>query len=302
MPRNIGFNRTGLTLVELLVVIAIIGVLIAILLPAVQVARSSANNTACKNNLRQIGLAVMQYEGLWKVLPKGQHFDILTHLEQGNLKMALDVGRPVDATSTPAVFFCPSENRRQPIVTSSGAAFIGTNYVYNQGRWWTGGSTETVFTGKCAIDQVRDGSSNTLMTTEAKLETPRIDNPALFSPGGIPVDPQSLVQQGGTRYLSSGELPILSHTNWNDAAVYQSGMTTTFPPNTRVILEENGVEYDVDVTGGGLAAVTARSWHGLWVNVVFLDGHTRPVSNSVRAKVWQALSTPSQSELVEDLP
>ena len=72
-------RRLGVTLIELLVVIAIIGILVAILLPAVQVAREASRRTACSNNLRQIGLGLQHYESTYKVFPPSSTSDV----EQG---------------------------------------------------------------------------------------------------------------------------------------------------------------------------------------------------------------------------
>ena len=63
--------KRGFTLVELLVVIAIIGILVGLLLPAVQAAREAARRMSCGNNIRQLGLAVLNYESAYKILPAG---------------------------------------------------------------------------------------------------------------------------------------------------------------------------------------------------------------------------------------
>ena len=89
-------NRTAFTLVELLVVIAIIGILVSLLLPAVQAAREAARRMQCSNNLKQIGLGILNYENAHETLPPGGlalstgyghswWIRILPHLEQANI-------------------------------------------------------------------------------------------------------------------------------------------------------------------------------------------------------------------------
>src|SRR5262245_6943144 len=136
----------GYTLVELLVVIAIIGVLVAMLLPAVQAARESARRSSCSNNMRQLGVALHNHHTSLKVLPQGRgtpfplvfsvHSYILPFMEEQNLKNLINLKvPPIDFGATSgalnsvaahtyiSTFVCPSD--RAAIIDST---FGPTNY------------------------------------------------------------------------------------------------------------------------------------------------------------------------------
>ena len=119
----------GFTLIELLVVIAIIAVLIALLLPAVQQAREAARRTQCKNNLKQLGIALHNYHDVYRSFPPGYRFvagsttdtiggpsiSLLAFIDQANIKSQIDPTVPwfmqsSKIASTPVpVFVCPSD-------------------------------------------------------------------------------------------------------------------------------------------------------------------------------------------------
>ncbi len=130
-------SRRGFTLVELLVVIAIIGILIALLLPAVQKVREAANRSICQNNLKQIGLAIHNYHDVYDAIPPSR-LDrdggvawtvlLLPYIEQENFYRQWDLthwyydqGDAGDAVRQTQVklYYCPSR-RQPPLVSLSG--------------------------------------------------------------------------------------------------------------------------------------------------------------------------------------
>ncbi len=117
----------GITILELLVVVATIGILMSILMPAVQAARESARNVRCANNLHQIGVALHSYHDIRRQLPPGWQpeatnkssygwaVQTLSQLEESSLDAQIDRRRPIDTVSpavracTPEVFLCSSD-------------------------------------------------------------------------------------------------------------------------------------------------------------------------------------------------
>ncbi len=109
---------------------------------------------------------------------------------------------------------------------------------------------------------------------------------------------------GGSFKVDSG------HTEWVDARVHQTGITTVFPPNTVVpYTDSTGSVYDVDfnssregvsITAPTYAAVTSRSYHPGLVNALLMDGSVRSFPNSISQKIWRVLGTRSGGEVAGD--
>lgn len=271
----------GFTLIELLVVIAIIGLLMALLLPAIQRVREAANRMRCQNNIKQLAIAVHNYESNFGVLPPSMlapigatfgtnngswsvHGRILEFIEQGtagarvNLEIAWDqqLHTGVPQMRIP-VFICPSEVNdtvRTRLVGGQPQPFVyPQNYGFNFGTWlvWNpqnGQGGDGVFfpNAQLTMGQLAalDGTSNTLMIAEVRAFTPYSRNMSTDVCDTIPSTPAevaSLVLSAPDKKMGPNRNDNTGHTEWPDGRVHHSGFTTTLPPMSDVQVTWNGI-------------------------------------------------------------
>ena len=328
-------NRRAFTLVELLVVIAIIGVPVALLLPAVQAAREAARRAQCSNHLRQIALAIHNYEGTTGVLPAstivnlnttsttnnlawGIHGRILHFIEPGNLYDKVDITQPwdfqaaIDGLKIP-IYGCPSDPGAFRLRDPGGGKvkLYPTSYGFNMGTWFVfnpttrqGGDGAFYPNSHLRMADFLDGTSNTVLAAEVKGWQPYTRN------GGPPATTIPNDQTTASTYVASGgEYKDTGHTEWPDGRVHHTGFTATLGPNTKVPYTASGSLVDADFnswqegrSGSAgqptYAIVTARSFHPGIVQVALLDGSSRAVPNTIDLSVWRSLATRSGGEVI----
>ena len=308
--------RRAFTLVELLVVIAIIGVLVALLLPAVQAARESARRGSCSSNLRQIGVALQNHHGNQKTFPKGRgtpfplvfsvHAYILPYVEEENLRTLIDFRSPpltfgtssgaANATAANTVipmFLCPSD---QGFI--SGSTFGPTNYVANTGsgtvQYGNLKAGDGVFFDGSAIGfrKITDGSSHTAAFAESLLghNTPVT--------GATPTEAgwQVLELAGGSDTTplacdaGSGSWSGVRGAKWINGHYGDTLYNHYYAPNAP--------QWDCGNAYHNKALTSTRSMHPGGVQVMFCDSHVEFVVNGIDLDVWRAFATRAGDEVL----
>jgi len=255
-------RRLAFTLIELLVVIAIIAVLIGLLLPAVQKVREAAATTKCRNNFKQMALAIHNYENTLGRLPPiatierlpdgsvktnylGPHARILPFLEKDTIYNGIDVDSTYgNIANLPAVgrvipdFPCPLEHRQEPLNHATFGPIGGVNYGFCIGDWyvWLGQNGSPPSRGAFGINmrrrwaEFRDGTSSTLLLSEVKNYQPTVRDCGGLSlindPANVPppdADPLAVCPE----YAAVGCAVIqTAHTQWAEMSVHHNGFTT----------------------------------------------------------------------------
>lgn len=289
-------SRAAFTLVELLVVIAIIGVLMGLLLPAVQMAREAARSVQCRNNLKQLGLAILNYETSRRVYPPSAmiqgvgsintnsswsiHGRILPYLEQGNVFDKIDLNVAWDDQVVLAglkvpTYACPSDvnsDVTRDVSPKLASPLYPTTYGFNFGSWLiynpvNGQIGDGMFhpNAKLRPSNILDGASNTLMAADVKARQfygrnePVVGGPSIPAP-----DPAAVAAR---LPASFGWCRPNGHTEWPDGRVHHEGFTTGLAPNGRLILNSASNQCpagsDIDYTSRQEATSTTEATYAV---------------------------------------
>lgn len=312
-------NR-GFTLIELLVVIAIIAILVALLLPAVQQAREAARRSTCKNNLKQLGLALHNYHDTYRVLPPGYvrgggasnewawGAHILPFMEQGPLFEALEISNPnngADAfagsgqllrTTVLAAYRCPSDigpddnSQRGNTSTSNYVANLGADVADDvspatriEARQNANGDRGGVFwrNSKVRFRDIVDGTSNVIGIGERAWE--------LNKPQG-----QALCRAAVWGRANDGNDMVSGRREARAVAVLA---VTGGGPNFTDLFGDNGAANDF--RNHNQCGITYSSLHRGGSQFVLMDGGVRFISENINNNVSTTAIDSTYEQLAE---
>jgi prepilin-type N-terminal cleavage/methylation domain-containing protein/prepilin-type processing-associated H-X9-DG protein len=324
MARN---ARRGFTLVELLVVIAIIGILIALLLPAVQAAREAARRMQCSNHLKQVGLALHNYHATHRCLPFGSGYTIaragtwaamiLPYLEQQNVYDLFDFNQPMnhannrDAITTRVeTYICPTDPAGRNHVLDK-RMLTENNPPVCHGNWYPGcmGPVHDRYPGGTPYCVYCPGEGGTVLPSFCcqgqnfgSSASPDGKIPAGSFPGMFGRYPHSIsfmeVRDGLSNTIMCGET-LPSHSVYNGAYMNNYPLSATNIP-LGTMFDDDGV----DAPGpGGLHkwqhTTGYKSLHPGGANFVLGDGSVRFLNDTIDYRLYNAMGTRAGDEALQ---
>ncbi len=330
--------RAAFSLVELIVAVAIIGTLVSLLLPAVQTTREAARRAQCANNLRQIGLAVMNYEsaqgrlprGDWRVRTETTGVDslgtwvslTLPYLDEAALHDEIDFTTPFyepgqRSLGTPPhhVFFethrCPSQDRVGLIAWND--AHYGARGSYAANAGWAGADSGLWMNDTDWRQLGSDGRGHPQNPTGVEFPKPngRKIRSALSGFGPLLVNRGIALRQavdGTTHTAMVAEIrnedgnDIRGSLHFGGGVMYLHSETPNSPIQDITRLCVNTPEApcaSTELTWRGYHKLSARSAHPGGVNLLLLDGSVRLVGDDFEPSLWRATSTFSGGELLD---
>jgi prepilin-type N-terminal cleavage/methylation domain-containing protein len=301
MPKTL---RRGFTLIELLVVIAIIAVLIALLLPAVQQAREAARRTQCKNNMKQLGLALHNYHDINLTFPMGAND-----------------GRNCAA---PRMAYVPPlfpQMDQAPLFAAMSAwlATPGNTQLYLWQPSATGANNNTKIPGlMCPSDpttgtnqQGNEGIRFNYMAVTGATDTYTIPTTGAFGPASSPITRMRDFIDGLSNTIVVSEMVVPAGAGDKRGGIFNacncnSFISTRYPPNSTVPDNVQATLCVNNVFTPCLAAVSnnfnasSRSMHTGGAHQLLGDGSVRFVSNNIDTLTFNYLGTRAGNEVVGD--
>jgi len=299
-------SRSGFTLIELLVVIAIIGILIALLLPAVQKVREAANRMSCTNNLKQMGLALHNYHFSHGSFPPGAvprrapwTVYILPYLELQNLYSQYNFSQNNNAaanefvrTQLVKVYQCPSDASGpfNPITPESGY----TPRVQYMPGSYRGVSGKTVTVDKW-FDSQNANESNGPKDYRGTLHVVNVN--------GLAPERISNITDGTSNTLMVGEYASRDHESRRTFWAYswnQYTMSAGMPQRRTLLNDYDACRAALGDSGENACKRGFASFHTGVINFTLADGSVRPISTNIDLDLFTALCTIAGGEVVSD--
>jgi hypothetical protein len=281
-----------------------------LLLPAVQKVREAAKRMSCENNLKQIGLALHNYNSANQTFPPGSNtmgFTVVAllmpYLEQGNVYNTInfslspdDPGNSVPNSTTVPLLLCPSDPMYLPPAGLAGNNYFanyGTNINFFQNSSVANGPFALMDTG-VSVEGIPDGTSNTAAFSE--LLKGDFNNAIYSRQDWINVSAVGLPNNAAQAYQICQEVnpQNLAYQCFSSGGAWLgddntgTAYTHVVPPNTTDCIWLANLTF----------AITASSGHDNGVNLVLCDGSVHFINNSINLSVWQALGTRNGGEVV----